>query len=186
MKEKKILVFAGSNSSKSINKHFAHYVVSQIKVKELISIDLNNFQMPIYSEDIEELNGFPDLAYMFLTKIKESDAIILSLAEHNGSYSTAFKNILDWASRVEQKVFQDKPMLLLSTSDGQRGGQTVLKSAVSYFPFLGADIKGHFSLPNFSENFNRKIQTIENKKLKMEIYNLVRDFETKINTYENV
>ncbi|MBL0101186.1 MAG: NAD(P)H-dependent oxidoreductase [Saprospiraceae bacterium] len=31
------------------------------------------------------------------------DLLIISLAEHNGSYSASFKNILDWASESMAK-----------------------------------------------------------------------------------
>jgi chromate reductase, NAD(P)H dehydrogenase (quinone) len=110
--------------------------------------------MPIYSIDKEKENGLPDLAKMFYEKLGTADCIIISFSEHNGSYTTAFKNIFDWTSRVHVKVFQDKPVLLLAAAPGGRGAITVLETATTRFPFHGALIKGSFSLPNFNANFD--------------------------------
>ncbi|MEQ8927680.1 MAG: NADPH-dependent FMN reductase, partial [Fulvivirga sp.] len=47
-----------------------------------------------------------------------------------------------------------KPMLLMATSPGSRGGENVLAAAKSYFPFMEADIIADFSLPSFYDNFS--------------------------------
>ncbi|MDN3725328.1 NAD(P)H-dependent oxidoreductase [Aequorivita sp. SDUM287046] len=180
MEKKKVLVFAGSNSSKSINRIFAQYVAAQLNEIDIVPIDLNNFQMPIYSEDYENKMGIPDLAYTFKKTIEQTDAIILSLAEHNGSYSAAFKNILDWTSRINRNIFQYKPMLLLATSNGKNGRNQVLKAALSTFSFLGATIMGHLSFPKFLENFNIETLTVENNTLGNDIVNLTQHFENEL------
>lgn len=150
----KILSFGGSTSSTSINRQLAFYAAQQIEGAEITNLDLNSFELPLYSSDQEEANGIPADAEKFLTAIREHDAIIVSLAEHNGSYASAFKNLYDWTSRIEMKLWSDKPMLLLSTSPGPRGGATVLATAEATFPRMGADLKGTFSLPSFYDNFS--------------------------------
>ena len=110
--------------------------------------------MPIFSVDKEKENGIHPLAQEFYDKLGSADLIIISFAEHNGNYSTAFKNILDWTSRINAKTFQEKPMLLLATSPGARGGSSVLEIANKRFPFQGGIVKGSFSLPSFFENFD--------------------------------
>lgn len=97
--------------------------------------------------------GIPNAAHDFVDAIKSSDGILLSLAEHNGSYATVFKNIFDWTSRIEAKNFFGKPMLLMATSPGGRGGQSVLEAAATRFPYHDANIVGQFSLPFFGNNF---------------------------------
>jgi NAD(P)H-dependent FMN reductase len=150
---KKILVIPGSSSSKSINKKFATYAASALNDAEFEVIDLNDYEFPIYSEDKEREQGIPDKASELVSKIENSDGLIISLAEHNGSYSSAFKNILDWLSRKKQGLWSDKNMLLMSTSPGARGGATVLAGAATSFPFLGAKVVATFSLPSFYDNF---------------------------------
>lgn len=169
---KKVLVFGASNSVNSINKKLATYAASLFENASVTIIDLNDFEMPIYSIDKETQTGIPALAHDFFTKIGENDLIIISFAEHNGAYSTAFKNILDWTSRINSKTFQQKQMLLLSTSPGPRGGATVLEIAKNRFPFQGAEVIGNFSLPSFNENFNAELG-ITNLELKESLVKLV-------------
>ncbi|MEE9408306.1 MAG: NAD(P)H-dependent oxidoreductase [Polaribacter sp.] len=151
---KKIIAFAGSNSKKSINKELAIYASSLIKDVEVVVLDLNDFQVPIYGIDEETANGIPEQATEFLKTIHSSDGIILSLAEHNGNFAAVFKNIYDWSSRIEQKLWNNIPMLLMATSPGGRGGASVLSIAKSGFPHMGGNIVADFSLSSFYDNFN--------------------------------
>ncbi|WP_298221633.1 NAD(P)H-dependent oxidoreductase [Flavobacterium sp.] len=173
---KKILVFAGSSSKSSINKQLAVYTAQQFKNVELDILDLNDYEMPVFSVDKEKENGIHNLAHEFYAKIGSADFIVLSLAEHNGAYSTAFKNVLDWASRINNKTFQQKPMLLLATSPGARGGATVLDIASKRFPFQGAELKGTFSLPSFFENFDA-VNGIINPELKNQLLEIIDAIE---------
>lgn len=86
----KILAFAGSTSSTSINRELVKFVLKSFQDHEINLIDLNDYSMPVFSVDLEK-QGFPDQAHGFLKQIEESDIIICSLAEHNRSYSAAFK-----------------------------------------------------------------------------------------------
>ena len=89
-----------------------------------------------------------------MDKIKAADGIVISFAEHNGAYSTAFKNLFDWMSRIDGKLWSEVPMLLLATSPGGRGGQTVLDIAAGRFPYMGGNIAATFALPSFGDNFS--------------------------------
>lgn len=170
---KKIIAFGGSNSSTSINKQLATYASNLLEDVEVEVLDLNDFDLPLYGIDLEKSDGYPKDAERFLELIKNSDGIILSLAEHNGAYSTAFKNLLDWLSRIDKNVFQDKPMLLMSAAPGGRGGASVMEIALNKFPRLGANISGNFSLPLFGENFkDGKISDSDfNEQLKEQLNN---------------
>ncbi|MFL1011598.1 NADPH-dependent FMN reductase [Flavisericum labens] len=151
---KKIIAFAGSNSKNSINKQLVTYASSLLIQTEVVILDLNDFDLPLFGVDLENDDGIPPNAHKFLNLIKESDGIMLSLAEHNGAYSTAFKNLFDWMSRIESKTFFGKPMLLMATSPGGRGGASVLGIAQNRFPFHNANIIKVFSLPFFKDNFS--------------------------------
>ena len=112
----KILAFAASSSSKSINNQLVRYAASQLANQhedtEIEILDINDYELPLFSEDREVELGQPELAKAFLDKIGNSDTVIISFAEHNGSYTVAYKNIFDWASRINPKVFQNKDMVL--------------------------------------------------------------------------
>ena len=150
---KKIIAFAGSTSKTSINKQLVTYASSFLENAEVEILDFNDYVMPIYSID-EEQNGFPEAVNRLKEVFASADGFIISLAEHNGSYAAAYKSIIDWLSRVERKMFHDKPMLLMATSPGGRGGIGVLGAAKLYYPHAGANIVAEFSLPKFYENFS--------------------------------
>lgn len=173
---KKIVALGGSSSKTSINKQLAVYTANLIPNATVEILDLNDYEMPVFSVDKEKEDGIHPLAHDFFAKIGAADLIVLSLAEHNGAYSTAFKNVLDWASRISNKTFQQKPMLLLATSPGARGGATVLEIASKRFPFQGAEVKGTFSLPSFFENFDA-VNGIINPELKNELLEIIDTME---------
>lgn len=161
----KIIAFGASPSKNSINKKLAIYAASLFENAEVEVLDLNYFQMPIFTVDIEKEIGQHELAKAFLGKIATADILVVSLAENNSNYSAAFKNIFDWCSRITGKVFQEKPMLLMATSPGGRGGASVLEIAKKAFPRYGADIKATFSLPSFDANFDVEKGKISNPEL---------------------
>lgn len=173
---KKIIAFGASSSKNSINKQLATYAAHQFENVSVEVLDLNDYEMPIFSVDKEKENGIHALATDFYTKIGSADFIVISFAEHNGNFSTAFKNILDWTSRINAKTFQEKEMLLLATSPGARGGSSVLDIATKRFPFQGGIVKGSFSLPSFNANFDSE-KGITNKELKKELLTIVNSIE---------
>lgn len=173
---KKIIAFGASSSKASINKQLATYAANQFKNATVEVLDLNDFEMPIYSVDKEKDNGIPQLAQDFYAKLGTADAIVISFAEHNGAYSAAFKNIFDWTSRINAKTFQEKQVLLLATSPGLRGGSSVLEIAKNRFPFQGAVVKGSFSLPSFNDNFDAE-KGITNEDLKNQLLEIINAIE---------
>jgi NAD(P)H-dependent FMN reductase len=151
---KKIVAFGASNSTKSINKQLANFTANQVGGAEVNLLDLNDYEMPIYSIDREMESGIPQLAKDFKEQIKQADGIVISFAEHNGAYSAAFKNIFDWISRIEQNVWMDKPMFLLASSPGGYGAKTVLELATNKFKRMNSNTVVSFSLPSFMQNFS--------------------------------
>ncbi|ASW74558.1 NADPH-dependent FMN reductase [Chryseobacterium piperi] len=174
----KVLAFAGSSSSTSINRELVKFVLKSFPDEDINLIDLNDYTMPIFSVDLEK-KGFPEEAHQFLKRIEECDIIICSLAEHNRSYSAAFKNIFDWSSRINVKVFQNKPMLLMSTSPGGYGGGNVMNTAKTFFPQFAAEVKDTFSLPKFYENFDLENGIINPDMLK-ELNEKIENFKNQI------
>jgi NAD(P)H-dependent FMN reductase len=163
----KILVIAGSNSENSINRALASHAADVYKAEfnndaAIEVLDLNDFEMPIYSGARETKDGIPALAESFRNKIGDADALIMSFAEHNGGMSAAFKNIFDWTSRIDQKVYQGKPVIFLSTSPGPGGAGNVLSVALSGAPHFAAEVKGSMSVPSFYDNFDGETGTLKN------------------------
>jgi chromate reductase, NAD(P)H dehydrogenase (quinone) len=169
----KLLAFAASSSSQSINKQLVTFASSLVKNATVEILDINDYEMPLFSEDREKELGQPALAAEFFTKLGKADAIIISFAEHNGSYTAAYKNLFDWASRIDMKLFQNKPVVLLSTSPGPGGANTVLTAASASAPYFAADVKGSLSVPSFYENFDVETQKLTNGALLAELTTVV-------------
>jgi len=168
---KKVIAFAGSNSKKSINKELVKFTASKLNNVETTVLDLNDFEVPMYGIDFENESGIPENTKKLNDLLTNTDGIILSLAEHNGSYAAVFKNIFDWMSRIDKEVFKNKPMLLMATSPGGRGGAGVLATAKNTFPHLGGNIVADFSLPSFYDNF--KDGNLVNKDLNLKLESAV-------------
>ncbi len=112
--------------------------------------------MPIYSSELEQSEGFPDTVIQIKTLFENHDAFVIAVPEHNGSMPAAFKNFIDWLSRVIEpgrSMFDDKPVLLMSTSPGPKGGATNIQNLTNIMPYWGADIRGSYSLGSFYNNY---------------------------------
>lgn len=154
---KKILAFGASNSKSSINKTLATYAAKQLENVEVMMVDLNHYELPLYSVDLEKACGVHENALRFRELIEECDAVVISVAEHNGLHTSAFKNLWDWLSRIEMEkpmnIWDNKPMFLLSTSPSRRPTNNVLKISKELFPYFGAEIIADFFLPSFNHYF---------------------------------
>lgn len=167
---KKIIAFGASNSKRSINKTLATFASSQLKGADVTILDLNEFKLPVYSVDGERESGVPENAVGFSRHIQECDGIILSLAEYNGLYTSAFKNLWDWMSRISTpKIWHDKPMFLLGTSPSRREGSYVMKVSLYLFPLFGAKIISSFHLPSFNHFFKQGQIVVPEQKEKFDM-----------------
>ena len=178
----KVLAFGASNHSKSINKQLVSYAAKTLKEKfhpnaDIEILDLNDYEMPIYSQDREGASGIPDLAHEFFKKIGEADALLISYAEHNGSYTAAFKNVFDWMSRIDSKVYQHKPMVIMSTSPGPGGASSVLASAVNSAPFFHAEVKASLSVPSFYENFDVETERLKSSEINDQLISALKNLD---------
>lgn len=169
----KLVGFAGSNSKNSINKELLNYTLNQIEGADTKVLDLNDFEMPIYSIDRQEENGFPQQAVDFHQAIVDADGVVITLAEHNGNFSVALKNILDWVSRIDMSFLKDKKLLIISSSPGGYGGGNVLEIGLKYFgQFASGEIVESASFPSFYDNFkdgqivNEELKAIIDEKIK--------------------
>lgn len=169
----KVLAFAASSSQSSINKQLATYAAHMVDNAQIDIVDLNDYELPLFSEDKEKEIGKPKLAQDFLNKVAASDAVVISFAEHNGSYTAAYKNLFDWCSRITPKVFQHKSLILLATSPGKGGASSVLNSAVTSAPYFDGVVKGSLSIPSFYDNFDLQKGKLINSALNNDLLELM-------------
>tara|TARA_R110002072_G_scaffold293232_3_gene462443 strand:+ start:12173 stop:12718 length:546 start_codon:yes stop_codon:yes gene_type:complete len=179
----KILAFAGSNSSTSINHKLVEFAASQINSHEVKIIKLTDFPLEIFSEDIEKEKGFSVNLKSLLSEIEKADALIVSVNEHNSATSAFFKNVLDWLSRIKYKFLEDKKILLMSTSPGRGGAAKSLEYVKDVMTnrYNGTVVES-FSFPSFNENFSKTENKITNETLALGFTDILQNFEHQINT----
>ncbi len=175
---KKILAFAGSKSSTSINHEFITHIANRINGHDIKIIKLMDYDIPMFSVDKQNNNGFPLDIKVLKNLIDEHDALMISVNEHNGTISAFFKNILDWLSRLDRNFLANKKILLVSTSPGARGAASSLEYTKGILPRFGGQIVDSFSFPSFNDNFDN--DTVQNEVLNMGIEDVLTTFAHEI------
>ncbi len=125
----KILAFSGSGRKNSYNFSIAKCAAkgADIEGVELTIIDMSEFDMPIFNEDLEAESGMPLNAKKFKQLLMDHDGLIIASPEYNSGYSALLKNAIDWASRMEDgekplQAFKGKHAVIISASPGGLGG----------------------------------------------------------------
>lgn len=116
-------------------------------------VDINDYEMPIFSIE-RHAEGTPQPAQELFDRIGAADAVLISFAEHNGTYTAAWKNIHDWMSRIDMAIYQGRKVAMFAASPGGRAGANVLGNALSTGPFFGADLVGSMGVGRFAEAFD--------------------------------
>ena len=150
----KIIAFAGSNSSESVNYQLVKHTCERVEGHDIQLLNLANFPFPMYSPDLEKKKGYSNSLIEFRDDIAAAQGMILSVNEYNGNPSAYFKNVLDWLSRVDRTFLNNTKVLLMSTSPGKGGGKSSLAIIEKMFSYFGAEILATFSMPSFHSNFD--------------------------------
>lgn len=173
---KKIIAFTGSTGQHSINQKLLEYILRKFPSNGIEILDLKSYELPIYSPETEK-KGIPIQTREIFQIFNSADGFILASPEHNGLPSAFLKNHIDWLSRVDQRFFHEKPILLLSASPGKLGGSTHLNILERLLPNWGGQMVGRFSLGAFHKTFdieNNELVRLEDKlELKAVIHNLL-------------
>lgn len=158
----KILAFAGSTRVDSYNKKLVHVAAEGAKAAgaTVTEIDLRDYPLPIFDEDLEKSGGLPDNGRRLKDLFLAHQGLIISSPEYNSSISAVLKNTIDWVSRPAANeaplgCFADKVALLLSASPGALGGLrglVHLRSILSNIKVIV--LPEQFALVKAGESFN--------------------------------
>jgi NAD(P)H-dependent FMN reductase len=138
----KVLVFAASLRAESLNRKLAaltaRIVAGYDAVADLAS--MSDFDVPLYSGDLETAHGIPAGARELQRRLLETDAFIISSPEYNASMPGLLKNLIDWTSRFRPQPFDGRHGLLLSASPSLAGGNRGLWALRMPLEHLGARV----------------------------------------------
>ena len=125
----KIIAFAGSTRKESNNKKLVKIAAEGAKEAnaEVIYIDLEDYALPLFDEDLEKREGLPENGRKLKDLFLENNGLLISSPEYNSSFSGVFKNTIDWLSRPVEgfpplECFADKVAVLMAASPGSLGG----------------------------------------------------------------
>jgi len=173
-KMKKILAFAGSNSSQSINQQLIVSTSNLIDFAHVDVINLRDYSVHMFGVDVEAEEGLPSKMIELRDLISTYDGYIISTPEHNSMPPAFFLNIIDWLSRIDRSIFGNKPTLVMSTSPGPRAGISALKILENTLPRFGADVVGAYAFPSFNDNLKdsviHNVEELEKIKTQLSIF----------------
>ncbi len=125
----RILAFAGSLRKDSYNKKLVAIAVKGARNAgaEVTLIDLADYPLPVFDQDLEAAQGLPDSAVLLKAEFKNHDGFLIGCPEYNSSITAALKNAIDWASRpvpdeAPLACFTGKVAAIMSASPGALGG----------------------------------------------------------------
>jgi len=117
-----VLVICGSLRKGSFNASVAR-ALPALAPPELSLTPAPSFaNFPLYNVDVHTASGVPADVTAWCDAIRSADAVIIVSPEYNWSIPGGLKNAIDWASRLKDIPFKDKPVALQSASGGQVGG----------------------------------------------------------------
>lgn len=125
----RILAFAGSLRKDSYNKKLVQIAVGGARAvgAAVTYIDLRDFPLPIFDEDLEKSSGMPENGAKLKKLFIEHDGLLIAAPEYNSSITAVLKNTIDWVSRSAPGEaplvgFAGKVATLMSASPGGLGG----------------------------------------------------------------
>ena len=158
----KILAFAGSLRKESYNKKLVKIAAAGAKNAgaDVSVIDLRDFPLPIFDEDMETKDGQPENAKRLKELMMAHDGFLISSPEYNSSITAVLKNTIDWVSRSKPpeaplSAFRDKVVSLMSASPGALGGLRGLVHIRAILGNIGVIVlPGQVAVARVSEAFN--------------------------------
>jgi NAD(P)H-dependent FMN reductase len=188
-----ILAFAGSTRIESFNKKLVKIAAEGIETTgaQVTYIDLLDYPMPLYNQDLEAEKGLPDSVLEFKALMKSHQGFLISCPEYNGSITPLLKNAIDWASRPEPgepplslTCFKGKVAALLATSPGGLGGMRGLVHVRAILEGIGVTvIPDQKAISNAYQAFDEKGRLNDDKQTAavQDIARKLADVTTKLN-----
>jgi chromate reductase, NAD(P)H dehydrogenase (quinone) len=173
----RIFLLAASLRKESSNKALISLCANYLgKNHEVDFAEFSEFDVPLYNGDIQEKDGIPQNAQNFSKRIKEADKVIFSVPEYNYSVPGAFKNLIDWASRIRPIPYKDLKILILTASTADCGGNRSYWHTKIPFEGCGAFVyPGTFSLAKTHKILDSKGELRE-EKLLQQLHSLLDEF----------
>ena len=113
------ITLCGSLRKDSINEVLRRHM--SMKLREagvsVTDIDLNEFEMPIFNQDIEDAGDTPEAAKRLADIFRTTDIVLIISPEYNGGVPPLVVNVVAWLSRQKPQSFlEDTKVAIISRS----------------------------------------------------------------------
>lgn len=169
----KILAFAGSTRQESFHKKLVKIAAQGVTQAgaEVTFIDLRDYPMPIYDQDLEEKEGLPESVLALKQLFKSHHGLLIASPEYNSSITGLLKNTIDWVSRSEPdepplalSCFRGKVAAIMSISPGGIGGLRGLVHLRAILQNIGVMVlPDQKTIPNAFQQFDDEGQLKDEK-----------------------
>jgi len=130
MRSPKILVFAGSIRTASLNARLAALAAKELALLniDVTRISLLDYPLPLYNGDLEAEQGPPANAVKLKRLFGIHHGVFIASPEYNASITPLLKNTLDWVSRVREaqepplSAYRQRVFAIGAASNGTLGG----------------------------------------------------------------
>lgn len=192
MPKPKILAFAGSTRQESYNQRLIAVAAQGAEEAgaQVTLINLANYPMPIFNQDLEGAEGMPGAARAFKKLLVGHDAMMIASPEYNSAISPLLKNCLDWASRAESKdekplsAYRGKWGSIMAASPGRLGGLRGLASLRTLLGNLGVTLlPDQMAIPRAFQAFAEDGSLVE-KKQQQAVLDLGRKLTTTVRQFQ--
>ncbi|UYN98799.1 MAG: NAD(P)H-dependent oxidoreductase [Devosia sp.] len=116
------LTLSGSIRKGSYNVKLQHHVGRRLEAAgvAVTAIDLGDFDMPIFNEDLEPDN-VPEAAVRLAGMWRSHDIVFIASPEYNGGASPLIVNTITWLSRQKPSPFRHAVFGIGGVSSGKYG-----------------------------------------------------------------
>jgi chromate reductase len=125
----RIIALSGSSRNGSYNQTLIKIAAAGARSAgaDVEIIDLNEYELPLFNEDLERKNGVPENALKLKKLFIEANGFLISSPEYNSSVSPLLKNTIDWVSRAVEgetpmAAYTGKVAGIMAASPGGLGG----------------------------------------------------------------
>jgi len=118
---KTAITICGSLRKDAINEVLRRHMSSKLREAgvEVTDLDLSEFEMPIFNQDIEDAGDTPDAAKKLADMFRSYDIVLIISPEYNGGVTPLIANLVSWVSREKPNPFKHAVFGIGGVSDGK-------------------------------------------------------------------
>jgi chromate reductase, NAD(P)H dehydrogenase (quinone) len=119
--KKRAITICGTLRKDAINEVLRRHMSTKLREAgvEVTDLDLHDFPMPIFDQDIEDAGDTPEAAKRLAEMFRTTDIVLIISPEYNGGVTPLVANLIAWVSRQKPNPFKHAIFGIGGLSDGK-------------------------------------------------------------------